>query len=52
MQGKTKLGLNLVDTLVKQIEGSLEILNDKGIVYKIIFKELEYNPEFIANKVN
>lgn len=48
MQGKTKLGLNLVDTLVKQIEGSLEILNDKGIVYKIIFKELEYNPRIYS----
>ncbi|HHY00797.1 MAG TPA: sensor histidine kinase [Methanothermobacter sp.] len=44
MQGKTNLGLNLVDVLVKQLDGSLKISHDKGTVYKIVFKELEYNP--------
>lgn len=42
-----KFGLNLVDILVKQLDGSLEILEEKGTVYRIIFKELEYNPRIL-----
>ena len=44
MENNTTLGLNLVDTLVNQLDGSLEILREKGTVYRIIFKELEYKP--------
>lgn len=43
IQNITNRGLNLVDALVKQLDGTLEIIGGKGTVYKIIFQELEYS---------
>lgn len=40
-------GLKLVDVLVKQLDGSLEHLEEKGTAYRIIFKELEYDPRIL-----
>lgn len=37
-----KLSLDLVNSLVKQLDGTMEILKDNGTTYKIIFKELKY----------
>ena len=39
----TKLGLNLVNTLVRQLGGTIEVLEGKGTSYKIVFQELEYS---------
>lgn len=36
------LGLKLVSSLVDQLEGTIELLRDKGTVFKIVFKELDY----------
>jgi len=36
------LGLQLVNELVKQIDGTIEFNNDGGTEFKIIFKEMEY----------
>jgi len=43
----TKFGLKLVNVLVKQLDGSIEHLEEKGTVYRIIFKELEYDPRIL-----
>ena len=37
-----KLGLKLINTLVEQLEGVLELETSHGTEYKIIFKELNY----------
>ena len=34
------LGLKLIQTLTKQIDGKLKITNDKGVVFSISFKEI------------
>ncbi|BAZ46082.1 response regulator receiver sensor signal transduction histidine kinase [Chondrocystis sp. NIES-4102] len=36
------LGMNLISTLVEQLEGKLEVKNNQGTEVTIIFKELEY----------
>ena len=36
------LGLKLVNSLVNQLEGTIELIQDNGTEFKIIFKELEY----------
>jgi PAS domain S-box-containing protein len=41
-----KLGFNLVKSLVKQLDGSMEILEGNGTIYKIIFSELKYQKRF------
>lgn len=40
-KGET-LGLSLVNSLVKQIDGNIVILKNKGTFYKITFRELKY----------
>ncbi len=40
------LGLNLVHMLVGQLEGHMEILEEKGTVYQIRFQELKYEDRF------
>jgi PAS domain S-box-containing protein len=37
------LGLQLVNSLVKQLDGRLEVDRNEGTKYKIIFKRLKYN---------
>jgi len=40
---KTKsLGLQLVNSLVEQLDGSIKLIKDTGTHFEIIFKELEY----------
>lgn len=39
---KTTLGLDLVSSLVNQLDGNMEVLEGKGTVYKIKFHELKY----------
>jgi two-component sensor histidine kinase len=41
-----KLGFNLVKSLIKQLDGSMEILEGEGTIYKIIFSELKYQKRF------
>jgi PAS domain S-box-containing protein len=41
-----KLGFNLVKSLIKQLDGSMEILEGDGTAYKIIFSELKYRKRF------
>ncbi|KAF5086399.1 Histidine kinase [anaerobic digester metagenome] len=36
------LGLQLVNSLVEQLEGKIELDNTNGVEFRIIFKELEY----------
>ena len=36
------LGLELVNNLVEQIDGNIQLENSKGTKFKITFKELEY----------
>lgn len=36
------LGLQLVNSLVNQLDGTIKLTRDKGTKYNIIFKELEY----------
>jgi|GEM_PF-5945522 len=36
------LGLKLVTTLINQIDGTIELIKEKGTTFKIIFKELQY----------
>ncbi|HMK46955.1 MAG TPA: hypothetical protein VK436_10050, partial [Methanocella sp.] len=40
----TSLGLQLVNTLVEQIEGTIETIQGKGIIFKISFKEIVNYP--------
>ncbi|MCZ3364879.1 MULTISPECIES: PAS domain S-box protein [Methanobacterium] len=42
----SSLGLRLVNTLVNQLEGSIELDKTEGTKFKIKFKELEYNKRF------
>jgi len=42
----TTLGLYLVNSLVEQINGTLEVKNDNGAEFKIIFEELIYKKRF------
>lgn len=36
------LGLQLVNSLVQQLDGKIEIDNTNGVGFKITFRELEY----------
>jgi two-component sensor histidine kinase len=36
------LGLKLVNSLVKQLEGTIELVKYNGTEFKILFKELKY----------
>ncbi len=38
----TTLGLNLVNLLVGQLDGNMEVLEGEGTVYWITFQELKY----------
>lgn len=40
LKKKESLGLQLVDTLIAQLEGSLEIFHDEGTTFKFVFKDL------------
>ncbi|BDZ71484.1 hypothetical protein GCM10025861_20010 [Methanobacterium petrolearium] len=42
MENNSKLGLNLVNSLIKQLDGTIEVLEGQGTAYKITFHELEY----------
>jgi PAS domain S-box-containing protein len=45
--GRTdSFGLNLVDTLVKQLEGTVENIPSQGTKYKIIFRGINYQARF------
>lgn len=37
------MALKLVNMLVRQVDGQMEIINDGGIFYRIKFRELKYN---------
>jgi len=43
IENEKSLGFMLVNALVKQLEGEIEVLIDNGSVFKIRFKELVYN---------
>jgi PAS domain S-box-containing protein len=43
---ESTLGLKLVNTLVNQIDGTIELKRTKGTQYIITFKELTYNKRF------
>ena len=40
------LGLVLVDSLVNQLEGTVELERNGGTKFKIVFKELKYEERF------
>ncbi|MGZ7160035.1 MAG: ATP-binding protein, partial [Methanobacterium sp.] len=40
------LGLRLVNVLVNQIDGQIELDNSDGVDFKVKFKELEYKERF------
>jgi PAS domain S-box-containing protein len=42
-QKTDSLGLQLINTLVGQIEGDIELDKNQGTEFKIVFKELKYN---------
>jgi PAS domain S-box-containing protein len=42
IENTSTLGLNLVKTLVNQLEGELTVEHNNGISYDVIFKEMEY----------
>lgn len=42
MENNSKLGLNLVNSLIKQLNGTIEVLEGPGTAYKITFQEMEY----------
>jgi len=42
LENPETLGLQLVQSLVKQLDGNLKLNNDNGTEFKIIFKELKY----------
>jgi two-component sensor histidine kinase len=42
IENTSTLGLNLVRTLVNQLEGKLTIEQNNGVSYDVIFKEMEY----------
>jgi PAS domain S-box-containing protein len=39
----TTMGLQLIKTLTKQIDGKVEIIKENGTEFKIVFSELHYN---------
>jgi PAS domain S-box-containing protein len=43
IENEKSLGFMLVNALVKQLEGEIEVVIDNGSVFKIRFKELVYN---------
>jgi PAS domain S-box-containing protein len=43
IDNEKSLGFILINALVKQLEGEIEVLIDNGSIFKINFKELEYN---------
>lgn len=42
LKNGTNLGLMLVNSLVKQLDGDIKILDGKGTLYQITFRELKY----------
>jgi two-component sensor histidine kinase len=42
IENTSTLGLNLVKTLVNQLEGELTVDQNDGISYDVIFKEMDY----------
>jgi two-component sensor histidine kinase len=46
LKNTTSMGLYLVNSLVNQIDGTLEVKSDKGTEFKIIFEELIYKKRF------
>ena len=42
IENTSTLGLNLVKTLVKQLEGELKVEQNNGVSYDVIFKEMGY----------
>jgi len=42
MENNSKLGLYLVNSLVKQLDGTIKVLEGTGTAYKIVFQELKY----------
>ena len=48
MLNDNELGLKLVNSLVKQLGGTIKILEGKETAYKIVFQELEYRDRFEA----
>ncbi len=42
VQNATSLGLRLVNSLVDQLDGTLELQNDEGTTFKIVFTEPNY----------
>jgi PAS domain S-box-containing protein len=46
LKNTTTMGLYLVNSLVKQIDGTLEVKKDDGAEFKIIFEELIYKKRF------
>jgi PAS domain S-box-containing protein len=41
-EDNSNLGLYLVNTLIKQLDGTIEVLEGNGTGYRIVFQELEY----------
>lgn len=37
--GRSSFGMNLIETLAQQLEGQLEIINDKGVTIRVTFRE-------------
>ncbi len=46
LESSKKLGFNLVKSLIKQLDASLEILESEGTLYRITFDELTYQKRF------
>ena len=46
LESSKKLGFNLVKSLIKQLDASLEILESEGTLYRITFAELTYQKRF------
>ena len=42
IENTSTLGLNLVKTLVNQLEGELTVDQNNGISYDVIFREMDY----------
>jgi two-component sensor histidine kinase len=36
--GKEKLGMRLIDIFARQLQGSYQFINEKGLIFKIQFK--------------
>ncbi len=46
LESSKKLGFNLVKSLIKQLDASLEIMESEGTLYRITFAELTYQKRF------